>query len=202
MLKRLTLIGLLLGATGAQANILVSLAHSPTLNGSGTYDYVYNLNLQPSALAQPGTYVTLYDFAGLGAVSDASFAPIDLPGDQTWTVTTSLTGVTPTFIAPVKGDSPFLKNVTVTLLSGDNVVPDQSKGSVLLGQLTLTSPYADSIYNGSSYASETLKQGTGGTPLRFTGVDTTPVPEPGTVGLLGFGLLGVAAVAMRRRNNG
>ncbi|MEO8627380.1 MAG: PEP-CTERM sorting domain-containing protein [Betaproteobacteria bacterium] len=200
MLKRLTLIGLLLGATGAQANILVSLAHEPTLNLSGTYDYVYDLKLQPSALAQPGSFVTLYDFAGLGAVSDASFAAIDLPGDQTWSVMTSLTGVTPTFIKPRTGDSPFLKNVTVALLSGDNIVPDSSKGSVLLGQLTLTSLYGDSIPKGGSYASNTLRQGPGGTALSFTGLDTTPVPEPGTVGLLSFGLLGVAAVAMRRRS--
>jgi hypothetical protein len=194
MLKRFIATGLLLlGATGAQASILVSLDHVAASGSS--FDWVYNVNLEPDQLMTTGDYFTVYDFKGL---QKEQFTPGATVSDRTFAVTEHALGPTPSFLTPM--DSASLTNVNVKLTEGANIVPAAGAGEVSLGQLTLTSNIGVAGPP-ISFTAKALQQGTNMPALNIGTVNGPgAVPEPATVSLLGAGLLAVGVAALRRRS--
>jgi hypothetical protein len=204
MLKRvLALATLTLGATGANAAVLLSLQGTPTESG-GVFTYVYEATLQADAQLQPSDFFTVFDFIGLaGPVSSANFV-IDpaLDSDPTTSFTFAVTsqplGLTPpsTLVLPI--DNPSIPNVTVTLSGPDNIVP--TGNNVLLGTLSLSTPNAASATPLLTVGSEFRQVGTGGLETANISATVGPIPEPSTYALMGFGLLAAGAFARWSRN--
>jgi hypothetical protein len=201
--------GLLLGGLSAsQAQVPFTFTSSNDaagLNGGTT-------------VSSPGTGV----ITGTGApASGASF--VDTPGDQLVAITTP-TNIRPFTITPtgVGGtatfDDPF--SVTIDLTSNGDTVPFVFNGFRLAGTLDNTGLGSDTVYFTSLNLS-TITHNVGGanfsinlsgfTPPGTTGsltpdgtlsffVQSSTVPEPGTVAMLiGMGVSGSAFVLRRRR---
>ena len=183
---------MLFSVASARAAILVSLDHISS--SSSSFDWVYDVRLEPGEFLTKGNFFTVYDFKGL---ENATWTPDSGPAvtGRTWDTTTQGTGNTPALVVPV--DSAGISNVTVTLKDGENIVPNPQQPSVLLGQLTLTTE-TDVVGPRINFTSLSKQQGLA-TDEFTIGTVSGPVPEPATVSILGLGLLAATAVGLRRR---
>lgn len=208
---------MLVAALGALALAVptAEAAITPTLiavtpNGDGSFTYVYNADVAedqnvnddgafPTGTTPSGApsntfqdYFTIYDFAGL--VGGSWTQPAG------WTFAANFSGPTPSSTNP--NDDPGLFNITWVKTSGDLAGPQD------LGNFTVTSIFENVFFD--DYTSDaTRSQGqTAGSAVASIG--TVPVPqqqggapfrvsEPGTLMLLGSGLLGLGL--FRRKKN-
>src|SRR5690348_9692413 len=99
MLKRLFLSGLLLLCmSGARATILLqSESGNPSSDGSGGFNWKYEVFLQPSAFMSQGDQLVIYDVAGFKGGSFAK-AAVGLDPANVFTVTQQNLGPVPGFL--------------------------------------------------------------------------------------------------------
>lgn len=200
MLKRLLLLGLLLGCGGARAGIFV--IYDPA--ASAATNWVYEVRLQADTQMAVGDFFTVYDFRGLQL---SAFSPVAELADRTFTLTEPFTGTTPASVdLDVLNDNPSLQNVSVELTGGpliDPAIVGQGGRSLLIGTLTLTG-LTDQMGPPIRTTALTTKLLSNGEATSVTNISLTPapVPEPTTIGFMGAGLLAVAALALRRRRAG
>lgn len=202
MKKFLLFVSATLLCTGiASANIIPSLIGSPSLLGSGLYQWNYQMaldgseRLDPAAsnsatacsgvpCVPPGTFFTIYDFVGFQAV-------VGTPAS--WTSSTQFTGVTPASTAPIPADNPAVINVTFTYT-----------GPVVNGPITQSGFNLTSLYGGQTQGAY-AQQATNNTASILNGqtdrgagplsvpMAVSGVPEPASMMLIGAGLVGLAA---------
>jgi len=199
MLKRLLLLCTLLICTaGARAGVIVNFDHkSQTATG---FDWVYSVTLEPGAQMSPTDFFAIYDFVGLNGISwDPDLTGTNpVPPLTDWLVTQEFDGPTALFAKP--RDTLALPNAVVTLAGTTVIVPtSDDKNGKHLGDLTLSTPIGQQGFLDFASISSQLS----GSPLfsvsALPGIPG-PVPEPGTFGMMGAGLVAVVAVALRRRN--
>jgi hypothetical protein len=132
-----------------------------------------------------GTFLTLYDFNGYDGTNSA---PTD------WTLTTQLTGVTPSAINGADIDLPGVTNLT-WMYTGPVV-----QGDGLTTTYTFTAGSVYGLTNPDGNYSAQLTKTADGSTDQITGpvsVPMAPVPEPGTLFAMGGGL-GVLGLLRRR----
>ena len=214
--KTLTLVtalmALALAVPPAEAAITPTLI-SVTPNGDGTFTYTYNVDLdadqnamddgaiQPTGTTPTGAgeassafkdYFTIYDFAGL--VNNSWTQPAG------WSFSFAFTGPTPSTTTP--SDDPGLLNLTWIRTNGDVLGPQD------LGNFSVRSVFG--LVALDNYTSDaTRSEGpTAGTAVASIGSTNVPqveggrpfqVGEPGTLLLLGSGLVGLGL--FRRKKN-
>ena len=192
-------------ASGAIIPILNS--GSPTASGSNfAFDYTADLQqderLDPAATAAvtcpgpsntkvqcqpPGTFFTIYD------IPDFVSASTTAPG---WTVSTQLLGLTPSSINGASIDLATVVNVTFmytgpVLHANGVVVPISGFEIISKDKFTAQGFFSFQATKDAGEAAGNTDQGTGPTtvPSVSSGITGSGVPEPGTILLLGFGLV-------------
>src|SRR2546423_1413118 len=105
MVKRLLVLStLLVFAAGAKAGVIVSFDHRTP--AAGGFDWVYDVNLEPSARMSPTDFFVIYDIPGLtNAIwdpndTDSGGNPTGVPTVGSWSVTEQAVGPYPLFAKP------------------------------------------------------------------------------------------------------
>jgi hypothetical protein len=169
-------------------------------NGDATFTYFYTADLTDVQRLDPANgsqnhFFVIFDFNGYVAGSALSLNPLFTPGD-------ALVGPYPDALASSPDDDPTVPNIYFRY-NGAAVQP----GPASLGQFSAISTL--STYTTDRYFGQATKNngivGEDGTLTANTGIITTPapasVPEPGSIFLMGSGLLGVAMFVRRRVSN-
>ncbi len=217
---RLTILLALVIATPptVKASIIPIFTTGPTANGSVGYSYDYTADLQqderldpaatngvtclsmgsPVSCSPPGTFFTIYDFAGYMS-SSAS--------ESGWGITTQSVGLTPSTLLPP--DDGTLTNITffytggVVHADGDVV---QFPGFEIVSSLNTVDEgwYTSQDTNDVGLDAGTTNQTVGRVVAPANGQGTGPlggpVPEPGTIYMLLLGCAGIIASLRRKRN--
>ena len=161
----------------------VNLVGSPQAVAGG-FQFNYELVLAQTEAFEAGDYFTVYDFAGFTGVSAAPAG---------WSFQSLPSGVTPA--SQLVTENPVTPNLTVTY-----------HGAGSLGAGTYTGFSAVSNVGGVQPGKFSIK-GTDNGQIKGVfegnGVAGVPVPEPGTMTLLGMaGLMGAGAAFRRGRRSG
>jgi len=189
-------------ATNVQADIQLS---NPTITaeGSGNFLWTYTATLTTgetlsSAGGAPGQatgkngsssslsadYFTIYDFAG--------YTGTHLQSNSSWNLETALVGSTPGSVVPV--DNSGITNLTMYYTG----VPVLS-GPLPLGSFTFESTFGTPTIG--NYVGDATTTTGNLDQENISNVNVpNPVPEPGTIMLLGAGFLGLAVYGKRRKN--
>jgi hypothetical protein len=191
----------------ANAGIIPILTSGPTASG-GNFIYTYELRLQQDERLDPaatagvtcpsttglaqcnpaGTFQTIYDIDGFQSVNVTA---------ANWFATIQFTGITP---SSIKGnfDSPNLVNVTFfytgpVVHSNSSVVPFDGFQIVSSINGTTQGNFSFQATKDAGSSAGNTDQGTG--PVLVPGNSSTgqALPEPASMGLLGFGLIAMAA---------
>jgi hypothetical protein len=194
-MKRLLLMVALFAVSlgSAHASVIVTLTGKGADPTPGLFDWIYTASLQPGQNLRNGDFFTIYDFS---SISSASFLNSLNTTGQTFTVTTPLTGENPPSTSIP--DDPTITNITVKLTAGGPVVPDPTKGSVVLGTLVVRTPLdvpVDAVYGAVAQKKADLSSVSN---VGFTSVPAA-VPEPGSLSMVLAGLVAFAGLIVRRR---
>jgi hypothetical protein len=153
----------------------------------------YSLNFSASAGGTPetlvsGNFVTLYDVynPAMTTFSFNSSVPVGVIAS-----TTAGTGVTPALVTPT--DNPAFNNITFTYTDGTSTTD-----LTITVAFTLSGNFAGPTRIGQYTSIDNIPLGTNNQIGPVVLPTPIAVPEPGSVILMGLGLLGVAGVSRRR----
>jgi hypothetical protein len=206
MRKWVLLAALVMCCSLAKADITVEVLTVTNDPVAGNFLWTYEASLSDDARLDstdddPADFFTIYDFAGFvdGSI-DVTLAPgwtgfstnvgVDVPGTSPGT-------------PPYPGDAPAITNLVFVWEGGLLAAPGP------VGLFSARSTFGQST-NQSSYVGQstnnTGRPGIDGDAMGNIGtVDTPgdigepPIPEPGTMGLMGSALLGLGALRLRRK---
>ena len=142
----------------------------------------------------PGTFFTVYDIPGFASANTTASG---------WFVTTQNVGITPSTINGSSIDNPAIVNVTFTY-TGPVVHANGSTVSFTGFQIVSTFNGVNAGGNFSSQATKDAGDSIGNTDqvVGPVSIPAATVPEPGSMALIGAGLIGLALLGARssRRN--
>jgi hypothetical protein len=176
-------------APGTRADIIPSIttATDVTPVGGGNFSWNYSATLTQDENVMGHDFFTIYDFAGY------------VPGGNTqpagWTFSAALVGITPGKVTPT--DNPHLFNLTWTYIGSTQVGPEA------LGIFSAVSH--TNLAKSGEFASEATKNSgdLAGTKVDNIGNVAVPIPEMSAlmpmIGVVGFGVIGLALSCLRRR---
>lgn len=180
------------GAGIANAGIVVSsggaLCASAVAPEGANFRWCYSALLEAGSRVDPNDFFTIYDINGLVPGSNLN------PGN--WAAGMNLSGTTPFGVTPA--DDAAVNNLTWTF--SDEVMFDPS-GAAWLGSFSFLS--TSGVAGTDSFAAQASLD-VSGTAVSNMGELAVPsavisqVPEPGTFGLLGTALVGLAALKRRK----
>ncbi len=182
------LVGLLavVGLPSAARADITPVSSTPTVTslGSGQYRYTWPVQVTGSTQVNLGDYFTLYDLEGY--VSNSALTP-----NASWIFSQQLTGSSPPGVTP--NDSSVLKNVTFTYCGSTPIV-----GPRIIGNFSIVSTIPTFRSQGANFAGSSTNSISCVKIANLTGIGApSATPEPGTLLLVGAGLLGL--IAGRRR---
>jgi hypothetical protein len=174
--------------------------------GPGSIQWIYEPYLDPGLAnaptanrfaVLPGDSFTIYDFAGFLPGPFPPLGGTTQPGG--WSVSIQPVGLTPAFANPP--DNPGIVNLTWTRTGAAIIPPLGSTSRIGLGTFSAFSSH--NAQTNGFYASEATNVGVSGPPradeIITVGRVAVPIPEPGTVTLLGTGTLSLLGYGWRRR---
>ncbi|WP_270938151.1 PEP-CTERM sorting domain-containing protein [Falsiroseomonas oryzae] len=204
---RMVLAALAVGMVMGSARDAQAAIYSPQLVGvspeGSFYRWLYNVFLttsggqfeleQGNGTLSPGTlgsqdFLTLYDIAGY--VPGSVFAP----GSHAALTPTVLFGITAPLTLPV--DSPSLVNLTIRYNTSNQTTNAIFTGFSFLSTSNVGSPLG--FYTSQYTITNTGDKGAEIGRVTLPTAAETPVPEPGTLGLLSLALAGLALSRRRQ----
>jgi hypothetical protein len=176
----------LLFAGFANATITPVLDVSNPVPDGGNFLWTYNIDLSADEqLAPANSFFTIYDFVGY---VDGTVAATN----SDWTASVQFVGPTPSSVSPP--DSTSIENLVFTYVGSVSTGPQTIDGFSAVSTDSTMNPGGSFSYQAQKTSNLTAPdQGLG--PID---VPAAATPEPGSVGLLGGALVGLAVLSRRK----